>query len=354
MGKSFFFIVLLAFVFVSCKNIENTNYQPLKPNTELAILKNQLNLNKIFQEKGEIRLDTSKKAILIAPKGLLFSDNSIFVVDQEIIKKYDLTGAYITDIGSAGKGPGQYGTGFLAAASKDKIFVYNISSFSVIIFNAKNGKAISQFKVSTAYNAITCDDNNQIYLLKNIRKGRYVVGSGIDVYSVEGSLISEIVPIQPTDPKSLSYLAENNVGFTSKSGFLYLVQEDDISIKCYGLDQKENMWKSNYFPESIKINKLPGNLNDENLKEWLGSRPWIQNFCAFDNGLICLSTRNEILLYDNFGNYLTFGKFKDGPIKNCVFSTDGKYLYEFIYNFEKILKNKVSNFMIKTYDVKIK
>ena len=345
--------IMLCLICVSCKNSEVHELKPLKENQNLSFIKHISGLSDVFREVGVIQLDTSKEALLAAPSNMYLTGNNYFVIlDQFKVKKFDSTGKYLGDIGKKGQGPGECNYPMLVAASKENILVYDNSISGVNIYEGNSSKFIKKIKIKYNYCAMTLYDEKGFVMLRYVNSGTTIKECVLDFYDFNGELIFSENRINLSNPKMLRYLPQNNIGLQTSNGYLYLILADDMEIQCYDIKKKEFIWKTDYLPPSVNLEAFKKEPSMKTVNDLMDKHAMFQCFAVFKRGVLQLMTGKEIILYDNNGNYLTYAKYADSPIKNRRITADVNYTYEIVMPSTKTIATKAENCRIKKYELK--
>ena len=173
--------LLLSFLFiVSCKHTNS-----IKADNEIANLVVQIpyhidlekNLNNIKpmllssigNEVEYIPLETSPDCLLKSITQIDFSDSYIFVCDFYKLLQFDRKGKFIRQIGTIGRGPGEYiyVSGFCIDEKKEKIYIIAWGIRSVLEFDF-NGVFNRSFKTSfPSFQFFKTDSNSFTFAILN-------------------------------------------------------------------------------------------------------------------------------------------------------------------------------------------
>ena len=110
---SLFFLVVLA-IFTSCQNRSETKEYSDGDSVYHVSLENALNqthsvkLSTIGSEIEYIPLETIRASVLARVGIVTLSEDYIFVTDRRSVQQFKRDGSYIRQIGSYGRGPGEY------------------------------------------------------------------------------------------------------------------------------------------------------------------------------------------------------------------------------------------------------
>ena len=117
--KTIYFLSLIGFLLFSCDNSRTTNAVDLDiknikgPPYNIELEKNLHNLKSvplsfIGKDLKYIPLETTNSSVLERIKGIKLSGEYIFISDFNKLLQFDREGKFIRQIGSNGKGPGEY------------------------------------------------------------------------------------------------------------------------------------------------------------------------------------------------------------------------------------------------------
>lgn len=162
-------------MFISPNMFSQTSYKPGADDVPFRIdIKRNfgniktVNLSSMGQELQYIFLETSPAIMLERIRDLAFSDKYIFVSDINKLLQFDKNGKFIRQIGSQGRGPGEYRTvsSFCIDDKRDEIYI--ISGRDIVVFDF-NGKSTRSFKISHSSPQIILKDQDKImYHLFNL------------------------------------------------------------------------------------------------------------------------------------------------------------------------------------------
>jgi len=148
------------------KNLEETekrDHQPVTISFEDFDKEAELLLSEVYDSVWYIKLDNSTSALLGDIDRIVFSDSHIFILDRyktKSIKKFDLKGNYITDIGSQGRGPGEFIEPTDFVCIDNKIIVYDQFTHRLLHFNI-NGTLIDVQRVPFSFNTFFAFNENE-------------------------------------------------------------------------------------------------------------------------------------------------------------------------------------------------
>jgi hypothetical protein len=165
----------MGLMFISPNMFSQTSYKPGADDVPFRIdIKRNfgniktVNLSSMGQELQYIFLETSPAIMLERIRDLAFSDKYIFVSDINKLLQFDKNGKFIRQIGSQGRGPGEYRTvsSFCIDDKRDEIYI--ISGRDIVVFDF-NGKSTRSFKISHSSPQIILKDQDKImYHLFNL------------------------------------------------------------------------------------------------------------------------------------------------------------------------------------------
>ena len=148
------------------KNLEETekrDHQPVTISFEDFDKEAELLLSEVYDSVWYIKLDNSTSALLGDIDRIVFSDSHIFILDRyktKSIKKFDLKGNYITDIGSQGRGPGEFIEPTDFVIIENKLIVYDQFTHRLLHFNI-DGTLIDVQRVPFSFNTFFAFNENE-------------------------------------------------------------------------------------------------------------------------------------------------------------------------------------------------
>lgn len=97
-----------------------------------------------------IRLETNKNCLLGGNLKILFYNESIFIRDKKALYQFSKSGKFIRQIGSHGKGPGEYLSvfGFTVVPDSKELFLIAYPSMRILVYNLDNGNYKRSFSVN--------------------------------------------------------------------------------------------------------------------------------------------------------------------------------------------------------------
>ncbi|MDR2406701.1 MAG: 6-bladed beta-propeller [Bacteroidales bacterium] len=270
MNNKLIFLLFCVFAFLSCAKNKKTQISdiPVLKISDLKIVKSLEFEDPDYFDKVEfIKLETTNESILGEITQMEIFENHIYILDSKGIslKKFDLTGKYLQDIGRIGLGPGEYiaitvfyinpvlKTINIFDPMKESILQYDflgkhvktikldVSDFTFVsrlsmlnnndeifcfsyanwesncefsILNEKNykGKCIYQYPVKTD-KQMSFQITNHTYTVRN-GEVHYVLMFSDTIYSYSKNEISKLLVVESgkpaIEPKQLSQIASEN------------------------------------------------------------------------------------------------------------------------------------------------
>ncbi len=145
------------------KSVEKINYEPVRITVDNLNEGKELLLSEVIDSVWYIKLDNSTSALLGDIDRIAFTDSHIFILDRyktKSIKKFDLEGNYITDIGSQGRGPGEFIEPTDFVCIDNKIIVYDQFTHRLLHFNI-DGTLIDVQRVPFSFNTFFAFNENE-------------------------------------------------------------------------------------------------------------------------------------------------------------------------------------------------
>ncbi|MBA4319054.1 MAG: hypothetical protein C0412_11705 [Flavobacterium sp.] len=354
MKKIMLMLMFLAIIVFSCKNNKDIELIPMEKDPKAVWLKDIKDLDEIYMKIETIDLDPRKEAILTTPYNIrLCGNNCIVVSDLGVIKKFELSGNYIGDIGRKGRGPGEYLTPFLMDASENYILVYDNQLSRINLYNSLDGKIKHQIYLKYPCEGAALYKNSIIVFrseIKNKRLNKYF----IDFYNYEGNVIAEEELMPPGNPKELYYLGGGYGKYKIIGDLLYLIQRDDMKVKCYDLASKKSIWKADYVPSNLKLEPIKSDPIGSDVEDWSLTRSRLYGMDVIAEKIIQVRTEIGTILYDTYGNYLTTIPFRKGSSRFSIVTTNGNYLFNCNVPYENKIMTDPKNLFIEKYEFKNK
>jgi hypothetical protein len=140
-----------------------------------ANLKNikSVSLSALGKEIEYIPLETNAKSLIRRIVGIAFSKNYIFISDFDRLTQFDRKGNFIRQVGSNGRGPGEYISvnSFWIDEKSERVYIMGWSIYSILEFDF-NGTFRRNFKFAfSSLQFLKADSNNYVFVIPNSTYG---------------------------------------------------------------------------------------------------------------------------------------------------------------------------------------
>lgn len=281
--KSYLFNLFICFtinvIFIGChKSVDNENSNRHTKDSLAIEIKfdyetNCLPFDSLFNDVFYVKLETTEKSLIGNISQILFTDDKIVVVDNEISKNislFDISGKFINNIGNIGGGPKEYSRiNYVALYPDNSMIVVNDNTTQLKYYNIDGTFTKGEKLVYRNNNVEFLNDKiivsdwpsgNQIN--KKEYKPRFIVSniSGEIYYSDFESLYSKIFTyVTPCPIKKFGEIIFYNPSF---SDTIYQVEMNGITPK--------------YVFKMKGVNPLiiDKNMNDKTMKDYQNRYPF--------------------------------------------------------------------------------
>jgi len=159
------YFVVTALLLAGCKN-SDLNDSKLPYNIDLEEGINNINsipLSTLGSKLEYIPLDTDPECLIETISNVSVTDSFIFVSDFDRLLLFDINGNYISQIGSTGRGPGQYPNvgNFIVDNNQGEIYI--LSSRIVLVYDFE-GQYKRDFKTDFPSRQFIMDENGNLIL----------------------------------------------------------------------------------------------------------------------------------------------------------------------------------------------
>jgi len=159
------YFVVAVLLLAGCKNSDHEKSM-LPYNIDLEKGINNINpipLSTIGSKLEYIPLETDPDCLIEGIRNVSVNDSFIFVSDYDRLLLFDINGNYIRQIGSAGRGPGQYPSvgNFIVENNQREIYV--LSSRMVLVYDFE-GQFKRDFKIDFPSRQFIMDENDNLIL----------------------------------------------------------------------------------------------------------------------------------------------------------------------------------------------
>lgn len=156
---------------VSTENEKSTNDRSFKINLEESLNQTEfVPLSEIGRSIKYIPLETNPSSLLTNIRNVTLCDSFIFVCDIHKLLQFDSQGRFIRQIGSKGRGPGEYSGvwDFCIDESKKLIYIPFTGESKILVFDF-NGSFLHSFKLPfKPMNLVKIDTNLLMFHLNNL------------------------------------------------------------------------------------------------------------------------------------------------------------------------------------------
>ena len=134
MKQYFFSITIIVFLFLSCSKTKQGNLPEIPIDTHQN---SSLQLSEITEKITKIELELTDESIIGSNiRGIILSENEVFIATLNKILVFNKNGKFIRSIGSQGKGPGEYTyIHNLALAEKNKLIFISSADRKIVSFD---------------------------------------------------------------------------------------------------------------------------------------------------------------------------------------------------------------------------
>jgi hypothetical protein len=158
------FYILFFCILISCNNKkkEVSNAQAaLKPYPHIVDMEeglktpSQIKLSEIADSIRYIVLSKDKKVIVGSPIRLQLTEKEIFMIDENLVMRFDLNGNFLNSFGSTGRGPEEYLNGSLYSINpaEDKVLILRSMMQDYLLYKP-NGVYLGKNKIKYSRNLI--------------------------------------------------------------------------------------------------------------------------------------------------------------------------------------------------------
>jgi len=183
---------------------------------------------------------TEPNAVLVAPDGSIFvaQGHTKDYKGKPRVIKFDASGKFVTQWGSSGPGPGQFGMPHcLAMDSKGNLYVGDRDNNRIQIFT-QGGKLLGQLTQFGRPSGIVIDRNDVIYVTDSESKNKDGYGHnpgwkrGIRIGSLKDGVVTDFIPDTYKDPEGSGTSGGEGVWADGK-GAVYSAQVQQKAIVKY-------------------------------------------------------------------------------------------------------------------------
>jgi hypothetical protein len=364
-----FFLVLLFVFMVSCQSRPATKESfPDETKVYMVSLENtfdkthSVQLSTIGSEIEYIPLETNRKSVLSKITKIALSEPYLFVTDKERLHQFNREGRFIRQIGSKGRGPGEYQGLFIwDICVNDSLNQLIALSIHTHIFDF-DGNFIKQFRNDTINNVervFPWKENQFIYYYWNAAKYMDPNEYSLIILNENGETIT-------TYKNHHKRIQQPSFGFNQWAPF-YLFQ-NKIRFKEFGVDTLYTVEKDQFTPHAIFDlgNKappadifIPDTKNMSGIFKGFTGKFWIKDIVEDDENfylsLFCpadliTSRMEDILLQGVCPKVSCDAKILDNGFQNNI---DGglPFFPKYIYN-DSILVDWVDAFDLRQHVLK--
>jgi hypothetical protein len=155
------FLILSANGFLLCQiSTSSKSLTILNLENSLEQKREIVNLSSICKSVSYIILETNPNCLIRHIMKVLKDDQLLFILDLDKLLVFDITGKFINQIGTKGRGPGEYGDPFDFCINpvKKEVYVLDISINKILVFDY-SGKVIKDHRCIVPYQKIGFVDN---------------------------------------------------------------------------------------------------------------------------------------------------------------------------------------------------
>ncbi len=159
--RTHIFILAIGLLLASCKS-PATSDSPYLIDLENGITNiNSVSLSSVGNKLEYIPLETDTACLIQTISNVFLTDSFIFVSDYDRILKFDSKGNFLRQIGTKGRGPGEYSSlgNFLVDDVNKEIFV--LSARIVLVFDFK-GIFLRDFKIDAPCRQFILNQNSEL------------------------------------------------------------------------------------------------------------------------------------------------------------------------------------------------
>jgi hypothetical protein len=267
MSKSILIITLYCFFAASCNKEGNNQIIVINPD---KFIKSEVKISEIAESIQYIPLAFTPSLNFIIE--LQMTDDHIFLVsgggNKGEIYKYDLNGNFISTIGKAGRGPGEYRYGFTFTVDRENERVFVLDKPKILTYSF-SGEFLSDILLSDTepdFDAIRYY-NNKLFLFENIKYGKAkynwaVLDASGNIESFKKNSLSQFKSINAFMDKTVSgfngkfnywnkfndtIFSVDSEGYTAK----YLFSQGDYRVTPEVVDNEKYFFANCFRPQNI-------------------------------------------------------------------------------------------------------
>ena len=148
-------LLFISFLIISC-GIKKTDTKKVATTYNIDIRnaldqkEKQLLLSDFAKKLKYIPLETNKSCLLKRANYIKMNSNYLFVSDAKVLYQFDLTGKFIREIGSVGKGPMDHGRRikFNIDTLNNEILIFSYHPIKMNVYDIKTGKFKRNIKIN--------------------------------------------------------------------------------------------------------------------------------------------------------------------------------------------------------------
>lgn len=312
---------------------------------------NNKTFSDIFKFTKNIKLREGENYLIGSIRDFCVKDNKIYICDSKSsdVKIYSMDGILINKIGEKGKGPGEFMAPTAIAVDDKNIFIGDIESKKLSIFNKNNNTYIKDFPLLDVKEIEVF--NNNIF----VSYSDFTTKTMLHIFNKNGKLIKDLFNIPKIAVKN--NLICDNISFDLYKNNIFLIHEMKNKILIYNTKIK------NYKEFSINSPKYKSptgspidiNLGLKKINNWIESWTHLLKVDYIENtNLILVMSVNYS---NNKKNYLIDFININGKNFYSGISTNLRYLgsdnNENLFFLEEIKNDNKIGFIIKQFKLKI-
>jgi hypothetical protein len=233
-----------------------------------------------FEKTEIIKLELTDESVLVAINQMEVFENHIYILDEQgtSVKKFNMTGKYIQDIGNAGMGAGEYlaANAFYINPKLRTINVLDPLKTSVLQYDF-SGKHLNTIKTSLPdfgyINRLSCLSENEIFCCAS---ANYIENCEYFIISEKGYKKRKCIYQYPVKLEKHMSIRLSNHSYSIRNDEVHYVIPFSDTIYSYKNDEVSKFLllesgKPTLEPHQIKEK---GSINDNNILETIDNVAW--------------------------------------------------------------------------------
>ncbi len=317
----------------------------------------------------EVRLQSSKNAVVNQIGKIMEIDNKIYIFDSELnqIVVFDYCGNYIKTINKVGRGPGEYIRITDVTYDRNNNQILILADTRNLLYYTKDGVFIKREKLDYFYTDIFTD-STYIYLCNSPYANRKIPEYAIECINKETGEKSFLLKV---DKEYAPYCTFGNKFFGDSTG-LYFVRMFEDKVYHISNGKPDRTFNLDFHKFTFPQEKLKKQFECDEIFELCYKNKYIYmltNFATGKNNAIFRSNLEDLYIFSkrnkegSIYRFISNSKYKiplhdyypvDGNISKCCFILSPSTiinLREFYQKQDKLIKDPTTNYIMGLKDI---